>query len=292
MTATADEASTQPDTWQTAIDRAGEARRLLAAPGERMLVIGCGTSAFVAQSIARLREEAGLGETDAAYASEMPVGRPYDRVVAITRSGTTTEVLAALRALPPGTHRAAVTAVAGEAVDGLTDDRLVLDYADEKSVVQTRFPTTVLAAARAAFGALPPVLVDDAREATAADLPVDPTRVEHWVFLGTGWTVGLAHEAALKVREMAQAWSESYPAMDYRHGPIAVAGPRSVVWFFGAAPEGLATVAAEAGATVYQDPSLDPLAQLVLLHRVALALADHRGLDPDKPRRLTRSVVL
>ena len=28
------------------------------------------------------------------------------------------------------------------------------------------------------------------------------------------------HEAALKIREAAGAWTESYPAMEYRHGPI------------------------------------------------------------------------
>jgi len=79
--------------------------------------------------------------------------------------------------------------------------------------------------------------------------------------------------------------------MDFRHGPVAVAGPRSLVWSFGDVPAGLDEVARSAGATAYRD-SLDPLAQLVLAQRFALALAAHRGLDPDRPRLLTRSVVL
>jgi len=292
MTATAAEIASQPDTWRTALGRVDDFRAALAAPGERVLAIGCGTSAFVAQSYAKLREAAGLGETDAAFASEMPSGRHYDRVVAITRSGTTTEILAALRDLPAGTRRVAVTAVAGEAVDELTDDRLVLDFADETSVVQTRFPTTVLAGARAALGHPHDRLLHDGRSALALPLPVDPAGFEHFVFLGTGWTVGLAHEAALKVREAAQAWSESYPAMDFRHGPVAVATSRSLVWAFGEVPEGITETAEGAGATVYHDPFRDPLAQLVLLHRLALGLAELRGLDPDNPRLLTRSVVL
>jgi glucosamine--fructose-6-phosphate aminotransferase (isomerizing) len=292
MNATADEVASQPDTWQTALDRAGQVRDLLVAPGERVLAIGCGTSAFVAQSFARLREGAGFGETDAAYASEMPVDRRYDRVIAITRSGTTTEILSALRELPPGTHRVAVTAAAGEAVDELADDRVVFDFADEASVVQTRFPTSVLAAARAALGLPYRRLVQDGRTALAAALPAEPSRLHHFVFLGTGWTVGLAHEAALKVREMAQSWSESYPAMDFRHGPVAAVTPDSLVWLFGRGPDGLVQTAAEAGASVYHDPDLDPLAQLVLVHRLALELAAQRGLDPDRPRLLSRSVVL
>jgi len=212
-------------------------------------------------------------------------------VVAVTRSGTTTEVLDALRQVPAGTRRIAITAVTGEPVDDLADARLLLGFADERSVVQTRFPTTVLMLARAAFGEDLGTAIADGRAALTAPLPADPAGVDHLVFLGTGWTVGLAHEAALKVREAAQAHSESYPALDFRHGPVAVAGPRSLIWSFGAVPAELDDVARSAGATAYRD-TLDPIAQLVLAQRFALALAAHRGLDPDRPRLLTRSVVL
>ena len=291
MNDTSEEIASQPAVWERGLGLAARARRELAAPGERVLVLGCGTSWFVAQSIAELREGAGFGETDAVCASEYVPRRRYDRVVAITRSGTSTEVLDALRQVPDGTHRVAVTAVAGMPVDTLAESRLLLDFADERSVVQTRFPTTVLALARAAFGEDLSHLVADGRAALAAPLPADPAAIDHLVFLGTGWTVGLAHEAALKVREAAQAHSESYPAMDFRHGPVAVAGARSLVFSFGAVPAGLDDVGRSAGATTYRDDR-DPLAQLVLAQRFALALAAHRGLNPDRPRLLTRSVVL
>ncbi|WP_433058054.1 SIS domain-containing protein [Dactylosporangium sp. CS-033363] len=291
MTDTAREIASQPAVWGRGLGLAGEARAALAAPGQRTLVLGCGTSWFVAQSIAELREAAGLGETDAVCASEYVPRRRYDRVVAVTRSGTSTEVLEALRLVPAGTHRVAITAVDGEPVDDLADTRLLLDFADERSVVQTRFPTTVLALARAAFGEDLGHLVADGEAALAAQLPADPSTIEHLVFLGTGWTVGLAHEAALKAREAAQAWSESYPARDYRHGPVAVAGPRSLVWSFGDVPESLDEAARDAGALPYRD-ARDPLAQLVLAQRFAVALAEHRGLNPDQPRLLTRSVIL
>lgn len=293
MNATADEALSQPDVWTAAVARAPQYRDRLVAPGERVLAIGCGTSAFVAQAYANLRERAGFGETDWAFASEMYPARRYDRVVAISRSGTTTEILDALRGLPAGTARVAITAVDGQPVRELVDEQVLLDFADESSVVQTRFPTTVLALMGAALGIDDEQrLIADGRAAIAMPLPADPTEFEHFVFLGTGWTVGLAHESALKFREMAQAWSESYPAMDFRHGPVAAAGPRSLVWLFGTAPEGVAESAVAAGATVYREPNLHPLAQLVLVHRLALRLTAHRGLDPDQPRLLTRSVVL
>jgi fructoselysine-6-P-deglycase FrlB-like protein len=123
------------------------------------------------------------------------------------------------------------------------------------------------------------------------ELPIEPADFEHYVFLGEGWSVGLAHEAALKLREAAQAWTESYPAMEYRHGPISVAGPRSVVWALGAVDQGVLDAAAATGATVVGG-GLDPMAELVVIQRTAVALAEARGLDPDHPRHLARSVVL
>jgi fructoselysine-6-P-deglycase FrlB-like protein len=291
MTLTVREIDSQPQAWRRAIALAADAGPALAAPGERVLLLGCGTSWFVGQAVAWLREGAGLGETDHRCASEYRPVRRYDRVVAITRSGTTTEVLDALRSVPAGVRRVAVTAVAGQPVDDLVDERVLLDFAEEGSVVQTRFPTSVLALALAACGHDVGGLPDAARRALTRPLPPDPARFEHFVFLGTGWTVGLAHEAALKVREAAQGWSESYPAMEFRHGPVAVAGARSLVWSFGPLPAGLEATVTGAGATLHVDAE-HPLAELVLAQRLAVALSEARGLDPDAPRLLDRSVVL
>jgi fructoselysine-6-P-deglycase FrlB-like protein len=120
---------------------------------------------------------------------------------------------------------------------------------------------------------------------------VDPAGTKQVTFLGRGWTVGLAYEAALKCREAATLWTEAYPAMDYRHGPISVASPGRAVWAFGAVPDGLPAEVARTGAT-FVAPARDPLADLVVAQRFAVAAAAHRGLNPDAPRHLTRSVVL
>jgi glucosamine--fructose-6-phosphate aminotransferase (isomerizing) len=229
---TEQEIHSQPEMWARAFGLTERARELLVAPGENVLAIGCGTSAYMAESYARLREAAGAGPTDAAYASEISPLRRFDRLVAISRSGTTTEILEALRGNRAAGQRGlaartvGVTAVTGLDIDELVDEQLVLDFADESSVVQTRFPTTLLALVRAALGEDTDAMLAACREAVEQPLPADPARFDHFVFLGSGWTVGLADEAALKIREAAQAWSESYPAMEYRHGPIAVAGDR------------------------------------------------------------------
>ena len=164
-------------------------------------------------------------------------------------------------------------------------------FADEQSVVQTRFATSALLLFRAAWRGDVEGLAEAAAEAVAA--PLDPAwaAAEQSTFLGRGWTVGLAHEAALKFRETSSSWAESYPAMDYRHGPISIAAPDRTVWMFGEPPAGLADDVAATGATWIADDR-DPLVQLVTVQRVAVARALALGLDPDTPRNLTRSVVL
>jgi CRISPR-associated protein Cas5a/b/c len=284
VTFLAEEVASQPAVWARARSLAAPG---LPAPGERVAVLGCGTSWYMAQAYAALREAAGQGETDAWPASEFPAGRRYDRVVALTRSGTTTEVLAALRGLPD-TPTVALTGVPDSPVADAADTMVALDFADERSVVQTRFATTALVLLRTHLGEDTSGLPAAAAEALAADLPPDGAQ---YTFLGTGWTTGLANEAALKLREAAQAWTESYHAMEYRHGPISIAAPGRVVWLFGPAPAGLADAVRAAGVHV-EEWTGDPLADLVRVHRVAEKLALARGLDPDHPRNLTRSVIL
>ncbi|MDT0322911.1 SIS domain-containing protein [Streptomyces millisiae] len=308
-TVTERETATQPDCWRRAerdarTAYAGGLADALPRPGERVAVTGCGTSWFVAQSYAALREAAGQGETDAFAASAFPVARGYDRVVAVTRSGTTTEVLdllAALRARRPGAPVLVLTADPASPVLRAARHVVVLDYADERSVVQTRFATTALAflrAALAAAGPLPPGVRSlaeaavDAESALARPLDAAVVAAEQWTFLGQGWSHGLALEAALKLREAAGAWTEAYPAMEYRHGPIAVAAPGRVVWSLGELPPGLVDEVRRTGALLVPGDGLDPMAGLVRAQRLAVAVAAARGLDPDRPRHLTRSVVL
>ncbi len=79
--------------------------------------------------------------------------------------------------------------------------------------------------------------------------------------------------------------------MESRHGPIAIAQPGRAVWALGPLPDGLADDITRTSATLVHS-GRDPLAELVLAQRFAIASAAHRGLDPDHPRSLTRSVVL
>jgi fructoselysine-6-P-deglycase FrlB-like protein len=291
MRAITSEIASQPALWRKAAGLAPAAAGLLPAPGEPAAAIGCGTSHHIALAYAALREERNLGTTDAAIASELSSHRSYRRVVAISRSGTTTEVLRTLEGLRGSIATVAVTAVPGSPVASAADETIVLDFANEQSVVQTRFATTALALLRAHTGDRLDAAIAGGEAALAGALPVEPSQFTQFVFLGQGWTVGLANEAALKLREAASAWTEAYPAMEYRHGPISVAGPGTLVWAIGPVDPGVLADAADTGATVI-DVGSDPMAELVLIQLMAVELAEARGLDPDHPKHLTRSVVL
>ncbi|MFF7768721.1 SIS domain-containing protein [Streptomyces massasporeus] len=291
MTHVEDELTSQPECWARAASEAPRFVKVLPAPGERVAIVGCGTSYFMAQAAAALREGAGQGESDAFAASEFPHGRRYDRVVALTRSGTTTEVLDLLGRLKGDTPTTAITADPDTPVKAAADALAVLDFADERSVVQTRFATTALTLLRAHLGLHPDTAVTDARTALAEPLPEGIVECGQFTFLGRGWTVGLANEAGLKMREAALAWTEAYPAMEYRHGPISVSTAGTATWMLGHAPDGLAEQVRGTGA-LWIAGALDPLAELVRVHRLAVAVAASRGLDPDTPRHLTRSVIL
>jgi fructoselysine-6-P-deglycase FrlB-like protein len=280
----------QPDCWQKAVSLTDEQSKLFPA-GATVAIIGCGTSWFMAQAYAALREAAGQGITDAFAASEAPLPRHYDGVIALTRSGTTSEVLNVLRQLRGSVPTIAIVGDPDTEISELADTVIALPFADEQSVVQTRFATTALAFLRASLGEDLSGVIAEGRAVIASETPQELVDTDQTTFLGTGWSVGIAHEAALKMREASQAWTESYAAMEYRHGPIAIAAPGRTTWMFGEAPSGLANDVAATGAR-FEDSALDPLADLVRAQIVSLARARNAGLNPDQPRNLTRSVVL
>lgn len=298
-----DEIASQPECWSKAIEMAASAQSALPRPGERVAAIGCGSSLNVARCYAALREAAGQGETDAFPASEVPALRRYDRMVYISRTGTTTEVLDALRRAPQGIPTTAVTADPAAPLAREADQAVLLDFAAEHSVVSSRFITSSIVLLRAhleaqlgpragtGLGAGVRALPDMAARELARPLPPELAERTEFTFLGLGWAAAVADEAALKLREASRTWAESYPAMEYRHGPISISDETTVVWALGEVPADLLADARRTRATVITSDA-DPLAGLIGAQRLAAALAEHKGIDPDEPRALARSVIL
>lgn len=294
-----DEIYSQPDCWAQAVRLAAGAAGRLPAPGERVGVIGCGTSLYIARAYAALREHAGQGLTDAWPASEARLNRDYDRVVAITRSGTTTEILTVIDSYRQAGGRAPVTVITATPGTPAQDrgDTITLAEFDEAAVVQTRFATSALALLRAHLGEdLAPVIAQ-AREILSApdadtERSLDGVRGAGQVtFVGMGVGAALAEEAALKLREATQSWAEAYPATEYRHGPISIAQPGRAVWAFGPLVPGFERDVTATGAHL-EHRDIDPMADLVRVHLLCLLRAADLGLDPASPRNLTRAVIL
>jgi fructoselysine-6-P-deglycase FrlB-like protein len=285
------EVNSQPDCWRRAAQVASAGG--LPEHGSRVALVGCGTSRYMAEAVASWREGAGLGESDAFAASEMPPGRAYDFVVAISRSGTTTEILRLIEAMSARTKVLAITGSASTPVAEAAARNISLPFADEQAVVQTRFATSVCALWRAHLGHDVEHLARLAEERLAAPLPEGLGNYRQFVFLGHGPGAGSANEAALKLREASLSWSEAYPSMELRHGPISLLEAHSLVWSLSELPAGLDEEVRASGATLEPPaPGGDPVAELVRAQRAAIALAQLKGIDPSQPRRLARSIVL
>lgn len=284
------EVADQPRCWRRAAELAASSCDVLPPPGARVAAIGCGTSRYIAEAFAAYREGAGMGETDAFAASEVP-DRRYDWVIFVSRSGTTTEVVRSAERAAGRSRTVSITAVPDSLVAQSTDLSITLGFADERSVVQTRFATSCLALLRAHLGHDVPALAREADEVLSLPLPLDPLAFNQFVFVGQGPGAALANEAALKVRESSGSWTEAYPAMELRHGPLSTFGPHTVLWMLNPGPPGLVADVQLTGASCVV-PHWDPMVELVTVQRAAIARATGVGLDPDHPRFLERSVIL
>ena len=290
------EIASQPDCWRRAETLAADSVLVLPHAGERVVALGCGTSWFIAQAYAARRAELhmGLGVTDAFTPTELPVNRPIDRTIVISRSGTTTEAIRAIermreeadahhrdhrgrrlpRRRPRGPHRRA--GLRRRAVGRADAVR------DERARVPARPPRRGPRARRSPTPSEPLAMPLPARPDG-----VRPLRLPGRTAGASGSRTRRRSSCARRPRPTPRAtprWSTATARSASRARPA---------WSGSSAPPTRAspTTSRATGATV-RIGELDPMAELVLIHRTAVALAEARGLDPDHPRHLTRSVVL
>jgi len=226
MNRTTDEIESQPACWRRAAELAAEPAVRAALPdhGAEAAVVGCGTSLYIAQAYAALREAKRCGRTDAFAASEFPATRAYPVVVAISRSGTTSEVAALLAELPAQTSSVLLTAVADSPCARRAHDVILLDFADEESVVQTRFATAALVLLRASLGYDAEGAARAAEAALAAPLPLEPGTFDV-VLLFTVFTSLLDDE--YRVRLATYVWRVVKPGGGVLWYDFCVDNPRN-----------------------------------------------------------------
>jgi glucosamine--fructose-6-phosphate aminotransferase (isomerizing) len=332
----------QPEAWAAALERfeadAPRVDRLFERePRDEVVFTGCGSSYYLSMTAASVFQQFTGLRAKAVPASEIlqfPEGvfaqDSSPLLVAASRSGTTTETLRAAKGVArQGIPILCLTCAARSPLARQADLALCSPRGREKSVVMTKSFSSLLllglllAAQRAGDTGLRrelhrlPAL---GRRVLKIALPLMRdvgTAASRFVFLGAGPAHGIAWEAMLKLTEMAQRPAVAYHPLEFRHGPIAAAGPGTVAVLFGTEGgkrlekalvrdlrrQGVSVVAlgddwsmAEAETGVALGAGLSDAARSLLYLPFGQALAYHRavgaGLDPDRPQHLTSVVRL
>ena len=250
----------QPAAWKAALtavrSSAPRIRRLFHdRAAEPLLLIGCGSPYYLAESAAVLmRTYAGL-RCLATPASEL-IFHPRSLIsehaqpllLIFSRSGETSEAIAAARlAQQLGGKVLAVGCDKATTLLRLADLAIEIPEGRESSATQTRSFAGMFVAAQAIVSqlatrhasgstlhavleALPSLgtdYIDRARE-TVASLAADAA-IERIFVLGSGTRFGLACEAALKFQEMSLTMAQAFHTLEFRHGPMSLVGPGSLV---------------------------------------------------------------
>ncbi len=165
-------------------------------------------------------------------------------LVAVSRSGTTTETVRAVERFK-AEKRGEVVVISNydQALSRLADVNVVIDEGQEESVAQTRSFASMYVAAAAlgakmagradlleAMGKLPETgqrLID--RYEPYAKEVGENLNVDRFYFLGSGLRYGLACEANLKMKEMTLTHSEPFRFLEFRHGPMSMVNANTVV---------------------------------------------------------------
>jgi glutamine---fructose-6-phosphate transaminase (isomerizing) len=269
------------------------------AAGERLWLVGTGTSFHAAELGAAMMARAGI---DARFASSMEFAlraplRAGDGVIVISHTGETAYARAArARALDLGAETLSLTAT------GVGWPEAVEVMEKERSETYTRSYTAALAVLALVAGELgaeglgPEAVVAaaDAAEAALAapDLDAVPEPERLLVLAGAGPEAVTAREGALKLREAARLAAEGYDAEYLLHGSAVPLGRRDGLLLVGPDEDGLLTGLGEAaeaegvavgriGGAQPGDELMSQIPLTVRLQLLALRRAEEGGHDPD-----------
>ncbi|WP_297534535.1 glucosamine-6-phosphate deaminase [Thermococcus sp.] len=285
---------------------------------------GCGSSHFLSQPLAMATTRLGgrgvaLPCSELLYSREWySIGNP-ELLVAISRSGETTEAIKALNVLDVPT----LALTAYESTLSRKADYALIVPAHEESVVMTHsFPAFYFAYIQLLLHSYGRETLDAGHvssltgevlknENHVRDV-VEGFDFRNVIFLGSGILYPIALEGMLKMKEMALFWSEAYPTFEVRHGFKSIADDGTLVvllvsepfdWhekltkeFQGQKARVLTVGRRDTGADYFIEvPELDELASPVLYLPIIQLLSYYkavsRGLNPDNPRFLSRVVT-
>ncbi|UQA95294.1 glutamine--fructose-6-phosphate transaminase (isomerizing) [Streptomyces halobius] len=218
----------------------------------RVKILGCGTSYHAGQIGAQMIEELARIPSDAEPASEFryrdPVVDPDTLYVAVSQSGETYDVLAAVQELKrKGARVLGLVNVVGSAIARETDGGIYVHAGPEVCVVSTKcFTNMVVSFALLALhlGRIRDLSVADGKriieglrrlpgqideilkgEEEVRKLAAKYADAKSMMFIGRVRGYPVAREASLKLKEVSYIHAEAYPASELKHGPLALIEP-------------------------------------------------------------------
>ncbi|MFF8785455.1 glutamine--fructose-6-phosphate transaminase (isomerizing) [Streptomyces sp. NPDC015125] len=218
----------------------------------RVKILGCGTSYHAGQIGAQMIEELARIPSDAEPASEFryrnPVVDPDTLYVAVSQSGETYDVLAAVQELKrKGARVLGLVNVVGSAIARETDGGIYVHAGPEVCVVSTKcFTNMVVSFALLALhlGRIRDLSVADGKriieglrklpaqideilksEEEIKELSAVYSDAKSMMFIGRVRGYPVAREASLKLKEISYIHAEAYPASELKHGPLALIEP-------------------------------------------------------------------
>ncbi|KQT65775.1 MULTISPECIES: SIS domain-containing protein [unclassified Aureimonas] len=301
--------------WTGALDIA------LPAPGAGLnVVVGCGTSYYLALSIAATFNRRGHraiavpGAEWSRHRDSYPAGEDVT-VIALSRSGESSETVQAVEtSRKAGLRTIAITCAEGSSIARAAETVVFAPTHPAEGIVMTSSASLMLLIGLRMAGIVFDADIADAAERLMETADRDLSRIiqgrSHFVYLGSGALYGLATEGALKLQEMSLSYSQAFHPMEYRHGPISLVDDATFVVALynedtAAEEAGVIRDVRDKGAFVLAfggpgDLSLDvpagnearALAVLPALQILGERVAEMRGADTEAPRHLSKVVVL
>ena len=247
--------------------------------GARLLFTGCGTSFHAAMT---------GGEAVQALELVLRPEREADLLVVVSHEADTPLTLEAARAWHG--PRWLVTGNPDGPIAQLCDEVVVCTPEIEESWCHTASYTCAVAALAALRGEDVSWLPGAVAAELAAELPSFGAQ-ERVLVAGAGRDLATAHEAVLKLREGAWVAAEAYETEQLLHGYLAAVDASVRAFVLAgedrAAERAAGAVAAlrELGCAVDLVPTRHPVVDVVRFQRLAVAVAEARGREPDRIRR-------
>lgn len=335
---TYNEITSQTDAWAQAIEVAGSAQLPDTKKYRQVLFTGCGSTYYLSQSAATLYQELSGVTARAIPGGELMLNpqivypaKPNNSLgdtllVAISRSGTTTETIKAVEKFK-SEKRGDVVVIsnADETLSKLGDFKLIIPKGKEISVAQTRSFASMFVAA-SVFCVRMAGRNDLLGRMT--DLPkIGQTLIQNYeniavqigenlgygnfYYLGSGIRYGLACETNLKMKEMSLTHSEPFHFLEFRHGPKSMVNEKTVVvgllsdvnrsfeqkvlqemQELGGKVITLAELDADVSFQSHIPEEVRAVLYLPVLQLMSFYRSLAKGLNPDKPNNLTAVIKL